>query len=113
VFSLNERLLMELQTEHGRVLVILVAGWGVGCLTHPFPLPVPIRRNSTSVCDLTPAKTLRRGEWMATFELGSTVIVLAERGRTESMLCPRYSSTRIRQPLFELTSAVHSGESLS
>ena len=113
VFSLNERLVMELQTEHGRVLVILVAGWGVGCLTHPFPLPVPIRSNSTSVCDLTPAKTLRRGEWMATFELGSTVIVLAERGRTESMLCPRDSSTRIRQPLFELTSAVHSGESLS
>jgi phosphatidylserine decarboxylase len=108
VFSLNERLVMELQTEHGRVLVILVAGWGVGCLTHPFPLPIPIRRNSTSVCNLTPAKTLQRGEWMATFELGSTVIILAERDRTQRTLCPRDTCTRIRQPLFELTTAVES-----
>lgn len=110
VFSLNERLVMELQTAHGRVLVILVAGWGVGCLTHPFPLPVAIRRNTTSVFELSPARTLLRGEWMATFELGSTVIVLAERGRTERMLCPRDSCTRIRQPLFELATAAGTGE---
>ena len=110
VFSLNERLVMELQTDHGRVLVILVAGWGVGCLTHPFPLPLPIRRRTTSVCELTPARSLKRGEWMATFELGSTVIVLAEGGRTERILCPRDSITRIRQPLFELASGVRRGE---
>lgn len=102
VFTLNERLILELQTEWGRVLLIMVAGWGVGCMTHPFPLPIRRRRRAVSICDVSPPRTLQRGQWMATFELGSTVIVMTERGRSGSCLTPREGITVLRQPLFEM-----------
>lgn len=105
VFVLNERLVMELNTEHGRLLAVLVAGWGVGCLTHPFPTPLRIRSGRVTASDLNPALTLERGEWMATFELGSTVILLAERGVCGPLQMPGGTGIQCRAALFELLSA--------
>lgn len=105
VFVLNERLVMELKTEHGRVLAVLVAGWGVGCLTHPFSTPQRISSRRVTVCDLAPAVMLERGEWMATFELGSTVILLAERGVCRPLEIPGGTGIQCRAALFELLSS--------
>ena len=105
VFVLNERLVMELSTERGRVLAVLVAGWGVGCLTHPFATPLRISSRRVTACELLPAMKLNRGEWMATFELGSTVILLMERGMTGPCTLPSGTAIRCRTSLFELQPA--------
>ena len=100
VFSLNERVVMRLETNFGSVLMVLVAGWGVGNITYPFkaryrtnrrqifPIPRsktkkihPHKRVRMSKRKITHAKfehpvSLERGEWIATFELGSTVILI-------------------------------------
>lgn len=76
VFTLNERLVMEFKTELGRCLVIMIAGWGVGHITHPFATGlVPHGRRITHQA-LTPRRQVASGEWIATFELGSTVILI-------------------------------------
>ena len=76
VFTLNERLVMELTTPLGRCLLIMVAGWGVGHITHPFATGLkPASRRITRV---TMNRTVESGEWLATFELGSTVVLITE-----------------------------------
>ncbi|MGD9634053.1 MAG: archaetidylserine decarboxylase [Pirellulales bacterium] len=78
VFSLNERVILSLATPLGRCILVLVAGWGVGNITHPFALEMRQKRNRISVNELDEPRHLSRGEWLATFELGSTVIMLME-----------------------------------
>ena len=78
VFTLNERLVMELTTPLGRCLLIMVAGWGVGHITHPFATGLrPGSRQCTRV-DLPEGRPVSPGDWLATFELGSTVVVITE-----------------------------------
>jgi phosphatidylserine decarboxylase len=103
VFTMNERLILELQSEWGRVLLIMVAGWGVGCMTHPFPLPLRKSRRAISSCQLSPPRAFQRGEWLATFELGSTVILMTESGRAINCLVPLNGTLQLRQPLFQMT----------
>lgn len=102
VFTLNERVIMEYEMESGRCVLVMVAGWGVGHITHPFPLPV--RRRSGCVSHLVPSPplTFRPGEWLATFELGSTVILVVE-PRPGRRAVPRAgSSVRIGCPVFDV-----------
>ena len=100
VFTLNERLIMELETSQGRLLVIMVAGWGVGNITHPFPVTLRISPRRVSVTELSPARSLQRGDWMATFELGSTAIVLTEKDRIHQTALSRDDVVRYGQALF-------------
>jgi phosphatidylserine decarboxylase len=44
VFSLNERVILDLETPLGRCVLVMVAGWGVGNITHPFPTRLRPRR---------------------------------------------------------------------
>jgi phosphatidylserine decarboxylase len=91
VFELNERVVLRLSTRVGGCALVLVAGWGVGHITLPVDLsfrPRP-RRLFRRLYD--PPVRVRRGEWLATFELGSTVILLTE-------------------PLARLTAAVKAGD---
>ena len=80
VFTLNERIVMDLSTERGRCLVIMVAGWGVGHITHPFDVPFKHSSRRVTHAEFSPGKELAAGEWLATFELGSTVIMISEPG---------------------------------
>jgi phosphatidylserine decarboxylase len=76
VFSLNERVVLRLATPLGVCFLVLVAGWGVGNITLPLDRgfrPWP-RRLSRKVYE--PPLPVRRGSWIATFELGSTAILL-------------------------------------
>jgi phosphatidylserine decarboxylase len=78
VFSLNERTIIRLATPLGECLLVMVAGWGVGNITHPFPgCRRPKKRRITRQVFDEP-RTFARGQWLATFELGSTVIMIAE-----------------------------------
>jgi len=78
VFSLNERVILDLETPLGRCVLVMVAGWGVGNITHPFPTRLRPRRGTITRERLTEPRKFARGEWLATFELGSTVIMLTE-----------------------------------
>ena len=78
VFTLNERAILSLSTTVGRVALVMVAGWGVGNITHPFDVPLRISRRRITRHELIPPRRIERGEWIATFELGSTVILITE-----------------------------------
>lgn len=78
VFSLNERVILDLETPLGRCVLVMVAGWGVGNITHPFPTRLRRRRSKITRERFTEPRKFARGEWLATFELGSTVIMLTE-----------------------------------
>jgi phosphatidylserine decarboxylase len=78
VFTLNERIIIRMAGELGDYVLVMVAGWGVGNITHPFKPPLPISSRRITHCNFTPPRPVERGEWIATFELGSTVILIAE-----------------------------------
>ena len=101
VFSLNERLIMQLDTSFGKCLLIMVAGWGVGHITHPFRVSPRFSPRRVSVTKLDPPRKMERAEWIATFELGSTVILMTEQRRTASALVERAQSIRFGEPLFD------------
>ncbi len=78
VFTLNERVIIRLQTPFGNCLLVMVAGWGVGHVTYPF---LKLRRPSKHLITRQKFDTpipIQRGQWVATFELGSTVIMITE-----------------------------------
>lgn len=78
VFTLNERVTVRLTTALGECVLVLVAGWGVGNITHPFDVPAPIGRGSITRHEFATPRRVERGEWIATFELGSTVIFITQ-----------------------------------
>ena len=78
VFTLNERLVMELDTAFGRCLVVMVAGWGVGRINHPFPVRYRRSKRKAVRTELADPVPLDPGQWLATFQVGSTVILVSE-----------------------------------
>ena len=99
VFTLNERLVMELDTPSGRCLVVMVAGWGVGRINHPFPLPYRRTKRRVVRTELSRPVTLSPGAWLATFQLGSTVILVTEADVGGTMLFEPGEPVRYGEPL--------------
>ena len=104
VFSLNERLIMQLDTSLGRCLLIMVAGWGVGHITHPFRVSPRFSPRRVSVTNMEPPRKMDRAEWIATFELGSTVILITEKGSVSEPLTERDQTVRFGEPIFDTVS---------
>lgn len=100
VFTLNERLIISLDTDLGRCVLVMVAGWGVGNITHPFPVSSRISPRRVTTRTLDPPRAVRRGEWIATFELGSTVICLLETSGAGGLCVGADDTLRIGEPLF-------------
>jgi phosphatidylserine decarboxylase len=76
VYTLNERMVFRFATPLGPCVLVMVAGWGVGNITLPFlPGPRPRPRQATRKT-WSPPPAVQRGEWVATFELGSTVVLI-------------------------------------
>jgi phosphatidylserine decarboxylase len=75
VFSLNERVVLRMERPQGDYLLVLVAGWGVGHITSPLPIDWQRSRKRISAARMPTPLQVDRGQWIATFELGSTVIV--------------------------------------
>ncbi len=101
VFVLNERLIMQFDTILGKCLVIMVAGWGVGHITHPFSIGRRFSPRRVSVTPVEPGRNVRRNEWVATFELGSTVILITEMDKAGPALFERDQKIRLGQPIYD------------
>lgn len=78
VFTTNERVILHLRTGMGWCTLVLVAGWGVGNITHPFALRRSLSKRHVTRTVFDKPLAFEAGEWIATFELGSTVILLLE-----------------------------------
>ena len=106
VFTLNERLVLHLETSFGRCLLIMVAGWGVGHITHPFATGLKPRARRISHVQFESPRPVRAGEWLATFELGSTVVLVTESDRQLPLRPAVETSDSVRygQSLFTSTS---------
>jgi phosphatidylserine decarboxylase len=81
-------------------VLILVAGWGVGNITLQFDRGFrPRRQAMTRIAYANPPR-LGKGEWLATFELGSTAILITERAGAESCQVQADQRVKYGQPLF-------------
>src|SRR5262245_6789443 len=76
VYTLNERMVLRFSTPLGPCVVVMVAGWGVGTITLPLAPEFRPRSRVTAARTWSPPARVRRGEWVATFQLGSTVVLL-------------------------------------
>jgi phosphatidylserine decarboxylase len=105
VFALNERVVFRLATPLGVCLLIMVAGWGVGHVTVPIDpafRPRPGKRRALRKVYPQPLP-VRKGEWIGTFELGSTVILITEPAPGARHLVARDEKVKYGQPLLAHT----------
>jgi phosphatidylserine decarboxylase len=101
-YSLNERVVLRLRTPHGACALILVAGSGVGHITLPLDRHYRRRWWRLSSTSYDPPKPVSRGDWIATFELGSTAILITERGCACRPQVGPNEKVHYGQPLFAL-----------
>lgn len=86
LFARNERIITYLDTpNHGRVAVVKVGATLVGCIKVDYDVTlVGNRRDNTNRRVLYDSpKAIDKGGDLGVFELGSTVVVLAERGQMD------------------------------
>jgi phosphatidylserine decarboxylase len=100
VFCLNERVILRIRTPLGACALVLVAGWGVGHITFPGNIGFRYRRRRVSRKVYDPPLPVRRGTWLATFELGSTAILLTEPSDAWTTHVKRDDKVRYGEPLF-------------
>jgi phosphatidylserine decarboxylase len=84
LFSRNERVVIELETETGRAAVVLVGATFVGQISLAF---ADLRTNQRQGPDhhfvrLEAAIPIHRGDHLGTFHMGSTVVVLQSEARS-------------------------------
>ena len=104
VYTLNERMILQFSTPFGPSLLVMVAGWGVGNIT--LPSAPEFRPRSSGVESRTYSQPLavKRGDWIATFELGSTVVLLTPPGANVTSLVSPNQEVRYGQPVLTYAS---------
>jgi phosphatidylserine decarboxylase len=102
VFSLNERVILRLQTPLGTCVLVLVAGWGVGHITLPLDRKFRPRFRRQNRKEYHPPLAVKKGDWIATFELGSTAILITEPAEEVRTHVGRDDKVKYGQPLFSL-----------
>jgi phosphatidylserine decarboxylase len=102
VFSLNERVIVRLRTPLGACALVLVAGWGVGNITLPLDPRLRLRRRRLTRKEYDPPLPVHRGDWLATFELGSTAILILDPSHRWTSCAVRNQGVKYGQPLFEM-----------
>jgi phosphatidylserine decarboxylase len=100
VFALNERVIFRLATPLGSCILVMVAGWGVGNITLRFDRSFRPRAARITRKSYRPAVALKRGEWVATFELGSTAILITEPAERVTTHVGHEAKVKYGQPLF-------------
>ena len=99
VYSLNERMVLRLSTPQGPCLVVMIAGWGVGNISLPAAPQFKPRRKATS-CELWSRPIeVKRGDWIATFELGSTAVLITPSGAEAVSLISPNQKIQYGQPV--------------
>jgi phosphatidylserine decarboxylase len=102
VFALNERVIVRMRTPLGACALVLVAGWGVGNITLAMDRKFKLRRRRLGRKEYHPPRPVHRGEWLATFELGSTAILITEPSDRCVSCVERDEGVKYGQPLFSL-----------
>lgn len=102
VLSLNERIILPLETPLGRCVLVMVAGWGVGNITFPYDVQLKTSRRKVTRRRLPEPIALDVGQWLATFELGSTVVMLTEPRPNAELLLERGRSIRFGAPVIKV-----------
>ncbi len=100
VYALNERMIFRFSTQSGSCVVVMVAGWGVGHITLP---GVPEFQPSWKRIESriwNPPRPVKRGEWIATFELGSSVVLFTSSSLAATPLVSPNDKVRYGQPVF-------------
>jgi phosphatidylserine decarboxylase len=99
VYTLNERMILRFTTALGPCVLVLVAGWGVGNITLPAdPTFRPRAKLAASRVWMPPVR-VERGEWVATFELGSTAVLLAPPAEDVTALVSPNDRVKYGQPV--------------
>lgn len=106
VYTLNERMIFRFETELGSAVVVMVAGWGVGNITVPLAPGFRPRSKRVETHGWESPPTLKRGDWVATFELGSTVVLFTSSSQNASPLVSPREEVRYGQPVFRSAAAV-------
>jgi phosphatidylserine decarboxylase len=94
LFSINERVVIYFSTPKGKVAVILVGATNVGCISLSFDSlitnqrPWELKKVDTMLFDQTNSCTMKAGDKLGTFHLGSTVIVLFDKNYSIENLYP-------------------------
>lgn len=100
VYALNERMIFRFTTPLGLCLVVMIAGWGVGNISLPIAPEFRPRRNELSSNVWSPALPMRRGDWLATFELGSTAVLITPPQASVTPLITKDQKVKYGQPAF-------------
>ena len=101
VFTLNERVVMRMRSAFGEYMLVMVAGWGVGHITFPLEVSLKASRRRLTRQKWSAPPSVAAGQWIATFELGSTVLLLAERNAALRPLLAANDKVVYGQPAFE------------
>lgn len=81
LFAKNERLIIRVGSDVGEVAVVMVGAFGVGRMTTTFCELVTNDGQPTGDVDAPSPEPLTRGGELGRFEMGSTVVLLFEKGR--------------------------------
>lgn len=100
VYALNERMILRLSTALGPCLIVMIAGWGVGNISLPAAPDFRPRRNQITTRAWSPPIAVKRGEWIATFELGSTAVLITPPGLDVNSLLGANEKVKYGQPVF-------------
>ncbi len=82
LYTRNERVVLILRTSRGRLAVVMVGAFNVGrvslsfdpeFITHRFAREMQVKRYVSPL-------PIQKGEWLGTFHLGSTVVMIGEKG---------------------------------
>ncbi len=100
VFAMNERMILRMRTPLGPCVLVMVAGWGVGNLRLTFDRT--FRGKRRAITRKTPGSSIqvKKGEWLATFELGSTTILITPAAQAVRTLVSHDDKVQYGQPLF-------------
>lgn len=88
LFARNERLTVELATEHGPMSLVMVGAFGVGRISTTFCDLLTNTGGAACAQALAPPARLGRGDELGTFHLGSTVVLVLPLGRWRFLAQP-------------------------
>jgi phosphatidylserine decarboxylase len=100
VYALNERMILRFTTPLGPCLLVMIAGWGVGNISLPAAPDFRPRRNQLSNKVWPSPVEVERSEWIATFELGSTAVLITPPGMGVLSLVSLNEKVKYGQPVF-------------
>lgn len=88
LFARNERVVVRLETDAGRVALVMVGAFGVGRISLTIADVLTNAGRPGCRLHLEPPVVLERGAELGRFHLGSTVILLFEPGRVRLQVQP-------------------------